>query len=311
MVLLTPGSGHAVQDMPSNSHGPIRFDLSRTQFAFTDAESSLYLRQTDVTADQADFGEPIAGDVRSFAWSLDEAGRIAWVALDERGPLLVEGTDPVRVVGRPGDVDLAGFDSTGFYVVGSDLPGTPGEGWLRKLDTDGVFVAQIPADLVHIDSTDGVVIGRIRPDTINGPYIFDWFVADHALESLTPIVGAPPSATAIATNRSNPIAVAFLTYDTRRARVHVYRTGGGPVQRFDLGEFRAWGIQWSDLGDLLVVSGTEQRDRGHLVQLLDPDTGFVTALTFEDWVQSAQLIWQPFGSAAPRLLLSILPIKRQ
>ncbi len=286
------GGGSVVHDMPRNTYGPVRFDWSRNQYAFIDSTFRLHTRPTQAGSDDVSLSEAIALDVRSFAWSLDEAGRIAWVTFEGGGPLLVEGTDHVRVVGNPGVVDLVGFDSTGFYVVWGHL-GTPGEAWLRKLDIDGTFVADVLADVVHVGS-DGLVVIGSRQGAQVGPSAYDWYLTDQDLAPLTPIVGAPPSALAIATNHWSPRAVAFLSYVGFRASIDIYSTESGLTQRFDLGEVRTWDMQWSDDDRFIVVSGAaEQEGRGHFVQLLDTDTGLITALAFNAWVQEAQLIWQP------------------
>ena len=286
------GGESVVHDMPRNTYGRVRFDWSRNQYAFTDSAFRLHLRQTNATADQIASNGPIALSVRTFAWSLDEAERIAWVTF-ESGPLLVEGTeDHYREVGNVGIVDLIGFDATGFYFFGGHTS-APAEAWLRKHDMDGVFVAEILADVVHIGSDGLVVIGQAQPGEQDGPPAYDWYLTDQDLAPLRPIAGPPPSAFQIATNHGDPRAVAFLSYVGFHASIDIYFTESGLTQRFDLGEVRTWDMQWSDDDRFIVVSGTEQEGRGHLVQLLDTDTGLITTLVFDDWVQSAQLIWQP------------------
>lgn len=288
LLLHTFGVEARVHDLPRNTGGPVLFDLSREQYAFIDSGFRLHIRSVRAARDQADLSEAIGLDVRSFAWSRDEAHRIAWVTFERGRPVLFEGAPKIRVVGYPGDVDLVGFDATGFYVMGGGL-GTPGAAVLTKLDLGGAPVTSIPADLVHVGSGGLVVVGRIQPATVEGPYVFDWFLTDPNLSSLEPFSG-PPSAVAIDANHLEPRAVAFLTYDGFRGFVDVFVIEGGPTQRFDLGEVRAWDLKWSDDDRFIVVSGTEAGGRGHLVLVLGTEAGAIVPLAFDDWVQSAGLV---------------------
>ena len=290
LLMFTIGTEVVVHDITRNTTGPaVRFDAARSQYAFIDPAFRLHMRSTDSPGDQVTPDEAIALSVRSFAWSSDEPGRIAWVAFNSGGPILIEGgTDGKQDVGRPGDVDLVGFDSTGFYVFGGRTA-TLGQAWLRKLTPNLTHVGEVPADVIHIGSDGLVVVGQVQPGEGNRPVAFDWYLTDQDLLPLDPIPG-PARAIAITSNHGSPRAVAFLTGDGGSSSIEVYRTGVEQTQTIDLGEVRAWDIQWSDDDRYLVVSGTDEGGRGHLVQIVEAATGKTTEVLFDDWVQGAQLI---------------------
>ncbi len=306
LLLLTfggEGGESVIHGMPRNTYGPVRFDLSRTQYAFIDSAFRLHIRPTRVARDDVNSSEAIRTNVRSFAWSLDDAERIAWVTFDQGGPLLVE-TDHFRTVGSPGDypevgflgdADLVGFDATGFYVFDGDM-GTVG-GVLRKLDIEGNPVAEIQADIAYVGAGNLVVVGRFdisQGDT--GALDVVWYLSGENFSTLDPIPGPRSFFVGITASSAEPRRVAFLSVVVDPNPVHVvtiYDITDGTIREFAL-DFNAWDIQWSDDDRFIVVSGTEQAGRGYLVQLLAiDDTGFITTLAFDGRIRSAQLISQP------------------